>query len=82
MMCSQDAVIPEDTDGFRALLGGDEPELHGDRFVQRVLQQLVVVVHGDADHWSVDDRTLRHPEDNNDHHKTRFQVWKQNIITI
>lgn len=60
---SQDAVVPEDTDGFGALLCGDQAELHGDGFVQRVLQQLVVVVHGDADHRGVDHRTLRDPKD-------------------
>jgi len=51
-------VVPEDTDGFGALLSGDQPELHIDGFVQCVLQQLIVVVHGDTDHWCVDDRTL------------------------
>lgn len=55
---SQYGVVPKDTDGFGALLGGDQPELHGDGFVQRVLQQRVVVVHSDADHRGVDDRTL------------------------
>lgn len=60
---SQDGVIPEDTDGFRALLSGDKAELHGDGFVQIVLQQSVVIVYGDADHWRVDDRTLRHAGD-------------------
>lgn len=58
---SQNSVVPEDTDRLRALLGGHKAELHGDRFVQVVLQQGVVVVDRDADHRSVDDRTLRHP---------------------
>lgn len=61
---SQDGVIPEDTDGFRALLGGDKAELHCDGFVQIVLQQFVVVVDRDADHRRVDDRTLWHTDDN------------------
>lgn len=61
---SQYGVVPEDTDRFGALLSGDQAELHGDGFVQRVLQQLVVVVHRDTHHWCVDDRTLRHPEAN------------------
>lgn len=43
-MCSQYGVVPEDTDGFRALLSGDQAELHSDGFVQSVLQQLIVVV--------------------------------------
>lgn len=60
---SQDGVIPEDADGFRALLSGDKAELHGDGFVQVVLQQSVVIVYGDADHRRVDDRTLRHAGD-------------------
>lgn len=55
---SQYGVVPKDTDGFGALLGGDQPELHGNGFVQRVLQQRVVVVHSDADHRGVDDGTL------------------------
>lgn len=55
---SQYGVVPKDTDGFGAFLGGDQPELHGDGFVQRVLQQRVVVVHSDADHRGVDDGTL------------------------
>lgn len=54
-------MVPEDADGLRALLGGHQAELHGDGFVQVVLQQRVVVVDGDADHRGVDDRTLRHP---------------------
>lgn len=53
-------MVPEDTDGFGALLGGDHAELHSDRFVQHVLQQLLVVMDRDADHRGVDDRTLRH----------------------
>lgn len=57
---SQYGVVPEHTDGLRALLGGDQAKLHGDGFVQRVLQQLVVVVNRDADHRRVDDRTLRY----------------------
>lgn len=57
---SQDGVVPEHADGLRALLGGDQAKLHRDGLVQRVLQQLVVVVHRDADHRRVDDRTLRH----------------------
>ena len=60
-MHSQYGVIPEHADGFGALLGGHQAELHGDGLVQRVLQQLVVVVHRDADHRRVDDRTLGHP---------------------
>lgn len=54
-------MVPEDTDGFGALLGGDHAELHSDRFVQHVLQQLLVVMDRDADHRGVDDRTLGHP---------------------
>ncbi len=57
-------MVPEDTDGFGALLGGDQAELHSDGFVQRVLQQLVVVVDCDTDHRCVDDRTLWHPDEN------------------
>lgn len=53
-------MVPEDADGLRALLSGHQAELHGDGFVQVVLQQRVVVVHRDADHRGVDDRTLRH----------------------
>lgn len=60
---SQYGVVPEDTDGFGALLGGGQAELHGDGFVQSVLQQLVIVVDRDADHRRVDDRTLWHPDD-------------------
>lgn len=37
-------MIPEDTDGLRALLSGDQPELYSDGFVQMVLQQCIVVV--------------------------------------
>lgn len=55
---SQYGVVPEDADGFGALLGGDQAKLHGDGFVQRVLQQLVVVVHCDAHHWRVNDGAL------------------------
>lgn len=55
---SQNAVVPEDTDGFGALLSGDQAELHSDGFLQCVLQQLVVVVHCDAHHWCVDNRAL------------------------
>lgn len=64
LLCSQYGVVPEDTDGFRALLSGDQAELHGDGFVQRVLQQLVIVVHCDTHHWCVDDRTLGNTEAN------------------
>ena len=60
---SQDGVIPEDTDGLRALLSGDQAELHGDGLVQMVLQQPVVVVERDAHHRRVDDRTLWHTDD-------------------
>lgn len=41
---SQNGVVPEDADGLRALLGGHQAELHGDGFVQVVLQQRIVVV--------------------------------------
>lgn len=68
--CSQDGVVPEDTDGFRALLGGDQAELHSDGFVQIVLQQLVVVVDRDTDHRRVDDWTLRHTDDDSNTGKT------------
>ena len=61
---SQYSVVPEHTDGFGALLGGDQAKLHGDGFVQRVLQQLIVVVHGDTDHRCVDDRTLWYSDKN------------------
>lgn len=64
LLDSQYVVVPEHTDGLRALLGGDQAELHSDGFVQRVLQQLVVVVDGDTDHRGVDDRTFWYPEDN------------------
>lgn len=57
-------MVPEDADGLGALLGGDQAELHGDGFVQSVLQQLVVVVHRDADHRCVDDGTLWDAEGN------------------
>lgn len=70
-MCSQYGVVPEDTDRFRALLGGDQAELHSDGFVQGVLQQLVVVVDWDTDHRCVDDRTLWHPDDKEKHKITR-----------
>lgn len=63
MTHSQYGVVPEDTDGFRALLSGGQAELHRDGFVQSVLQQLVVVVDRDADHRRVDDRTLWDPDD-------------------
>lgn len=55
-------MVPENTDGFGALLSGDQAELHGDGFVQRALQQLVVVVNCDADHWGIDDGTLWHSD--------------------
>lgn len=61
---SQHRVVPQDTDGFRALLSGDQAELHGDGLVQVVLQQFVVVVDGDADHRRVDDRALWHTKNN------------------
>lgn len=70
---SQDGVIPEDADGFRALLGGDKAELHGDGFVQMVLQPSVVVVERDADHRRVDDRTLWHPDD--DQSAQTFKIY-------
>lgn len=60
---SQYGMVPEDTDGFGALLSGDQAKLHSDGFVQRVLQQLIVVVHCDTDHRRVDDWTLRHAKD-------------------
>lgn len=64
LLYSQYRVVPEDTDGFGALLSGDQAELHSDRFVQRVLQELVVVVDRDTDDRGVDDRTLWHPDEN------------------
>lgn len=70
--CSQDGVIPEDTDGFRALLSGHKAELHGDGFVQVVLQPFVVVVHGDADHRRVDDRALWHTDDSESTQKLKI----------
>lgn len=74
-------MVPEDTDGLRALLGGDQAELHGDGFVQRVLQQLVVVVDSDTDHWRVDDRTLWHPEDNvKEIHDQRHELFPTESI--
>ena len=60
-MHSQYGVVPEDTDRLGALLGGDQAELHRDWLVQGVLQQLVVIMHRDADHRCVDDRALRNP---------------------
>lgn len=71
---SQDGVIPEDTDGFRALLSGDKAELHGDGLVQIVLQQSVVIVYGDADHRRVDDRTLRHAGNDEGTHKLNICI--------
>lgn len=80
---SQDGVIPEDTDGFRALLSGDKAELHGDGFVQVVLQQFVVVVHGDADHRRVDDRTLWHTDDSESAQKLKnLQQFPQMLSVI
>lgn len=55
-------VVPEHTDGFRALLSGHQAELHRDGFIQRVLQQLLVIMNRYTDHWSVDDWTLGNPE--------------------
>lgn len=72
VMRSQYGVVPEDTDGLGALLGGDQPELHGDGFVQRVLQQLVVVMDQDTDHRRVDHRALWHPDHNKNNNTTCF----------
>lgn len=78
---SQYGVVPEDADGFGALLGGHQAELHSDGFVQRVLQQLVVVVHRDAHHRRVDDRTLGHP-DGNDKKTYREPFHSEGIYVI
>lgn len=59
----QYGVVPKDTDGFRALLGGHQAKLHSDGFIQRMLQELIVVMHRYTDHWCVDNRTLWDSED-------------------
>lgn len=93
---SQYGVVPKHTDGLGALLGGDQAELHGDGFVQRVLQQLVVVMDGDADHRRVDDRTLRDAEEDRttpnfsfnvcllstDSGTTNIQILKTNVTKV
>lgn len=75
-------MIPEDTDGFRALLSGDKAELHSDGFVQIVLQQSVVIVYGDADHRRVDDRTLRHAGDGESTQKLKHLHQSYTMIPI
>ena len=52
---SQDGVVPEDTDGFGALLSLQQPELHCDWLVQSTGQELLVVMDADAHHRCVDD---------------------------
>lgn len=59
---SQYGVVPKHTDGFGALLSGDQAELHRDGFVQCVLQRLLVVMHCDTHHGGVDDWTLWYSE--------------------
>lgn len=52
---SQDRVVPEDTDGFGALLRLQQPELHRDWLVQSTGQELLIVMDTDAHHRCVDD---------------------------
>lgn len=60
-VCLPNRVVPEDTDGFRALLSGEQPELQCDGFFQCVLYELLIIKHHHTDHRSVNDWPLRNP---------------------